>query len=235
VLFTRTIRRTMVCGLVIVLVTMILLSVSAIYSHFSYRQIIRELDYSFNKCPRKHELTWAIARLKAPLPKNPSRDPESVRKRQECFHDALKKAQVEANDYLFKLQCLPPRPEYAQKSFLALQMVRVISDELSRIEKEQLAPLDDPAHAAATAAWLRDEVDKLHESAVDIPDFQEGIPATLDKAFSLFQQNLRLVAWSGGLALVFFSGLIVYGYIWVFEPLRRLHQGALRVAQGDFN
>ena len=39
-LFTRTIRRTMVCGLVIVLVTMILLSVSAIYSHFSYRQII---------------------------------------------------------------------------------------------------------------------------------------------------------------------------------------------------
>ncbi len=29
--------------------------------------------------------------------------------------------------------------------------------------------------------------------------------------------------------------MIVYGYIWVFSPLRKLHQGALRVAQGDFN
>jgi hypothetical protein len=67
VLFTRTIRRTMVCGLVIVLVMMILLSVSAIYSHISYRQVIRDLDYSFNKCPRKHELTEAVARLQRPL------------------------------------------------------------------------------------------------------------------------------------------------------------------------
>ena len=35
--------------------------------------------------------------------------------------------------------------------------------------------------------------------------------------------------------MVFFCGLIIYGYIWVFAPLRKLHQGALRVAQGDFN
>ena len=37
------------------------------------------------------------------------------------------------------------------------------------------------------------------------------------------------------IAVIFFLGLIVYGYVWVFSPLRKLHQGALRVAQGDFN
>jgi signal transduction histidine kinase len=242
VLFTRTIRRTMVCGLVIVLVMMILLSASAIYSHFSYRHIVRELDYSFNKCPRKDALTVAIARLSLalkPLPRNLKLDPtafhERLHDRQRDIHETLAKARLEANDYLFKLQRLPLRDEYAQKSPIALGMVSAMSDKLAEIERERLASLDDPAKAGKAVDGLRAEVEQLHESAEAIPDFQDGIPDTLNRASDLFQQNLRLVAWSAGLAVVFFCGLIVYGYIWVFAPLRKLHQGALRVAQGDFN
>jgi two-component system NtrC family sensor kinase len=236
VLFTRTIRRTMVCGLVIVLVMMILLSVSAIYSHFSYRQIIRELDYSFNKCPRKHALNEAVAGLRRSLPqKNVSLDPVAVRDRQQCFLEKLKLAEGEVSDYLYKLQRLPPRQEYEEKRPIALGMVSAMSDKLAWIETERLAALDDPSKTRAVIADLRAEVDKLQQSAEVIPDFQEGIATTLDNGFALFQQNFRLVAWSAGLAVVFFCGLIVYGYIWVFAPLRKLHQGALRVAQGDFN
>ncbi len=232
-LFTRTIRRTMVCGLVIVLVMMILLSVSAIYSHFSYRQIIRELDYAFNKCPRKHALTEAIGRLRPAL-KNGSSDPLAVHDREGRFQERLKLAQAEVGDYLFKLQRLPPRPEYRQMDPMAQGMVGAIGDKLTLIEKE-LPALDDPARARKTAEQLRLEADQLQESADAIPDFQEGIPATLDKASALFQSNFRLVTWSAGLSVVFFCGLIIYGYIWVFAPLRKLHQGASRVAQGDFN
>jgi len=238
VLFTRTIRRTMVCGLVIVLVTMILLSVSALYSHFSYRQVIRELDYAFNKCPRKDALTEAIARLTLKLrrlPKNAKLDIAGVQDRERDFQDALKKAELEANDYLFKLQRLPPRAEYTVKHPIALGMVGAMSDKLAAIETKYLSALEDPPKAWSVVEELRTDVELLHRSAEDIPDFQDGIPATLDKASALFQKNLRLVAWSAGLAVVFFCGLIVYGYIWVFAPLRKLHQGALRVAQGDFN
>jgi signal transduction histidine kinase len=231
VLFTRTIRRTMVCGLVIVFVMMILLSVSAIYSHLSYRQIIRELDYSFNKCPRKHSLTDAIAQLRSSL-RNHSLDVEGAHVR---FQDALREAQLEANDYLLKLQLLPPRPEYEQGRPLALGMVGAMSAKLASIERERLTTLNDPAKSHAVVKELRIEFDLLQESAVAIPDFQAGIPATLAKASALFQKNFRLVAWSAGFAVLFFCLLIVYGYIWVFAPLRRLHQGALRVAQGDFN
>jgi len=236
VLFTRTIRRTMVCGLVIVLVMMFLLSVSAIYSHFSYRQIIRELDYAINKCPRKHGLTEAIARLKPPLlVKNFGPDPAPVNARVRCFHDKLKLAQVEANEYLFKLQRLPPRPEYRDKQPIAQGMVEAMSDELAKFDEKHLAAPRDPAEAQALFVRLRTEVDLLQESADAIPDFQEGIPAMLEEAGTRFRKNFRLVTWSAGLAFVFFCGLIVYGYIWVFAPLRKLHQGALRVAQGDFN
>jgi signal transduction histidine kinase len=233
VLFTRTIRRTMVCGLVIVLVMMILLSVSAIYSHLSYRQIVRELDYSFNKCPRKHALTDAIARLKPPL-KYTGIDPFAVRDRQQAFEFRLKAAQVEVEEYLAKLQLLPPS-EYNLGHPVAQGMVGAINDTLAQIEVDRVPALGDPRQAPVVVEKLRNSLDKLQEQADAIPDFQEGIPATLAKASALFQKNFRLVAWSAGLAVVFFCGLIGYGYIWVFAPLRRLHQGALRVAQGDFN
>jgi two-component system, NtrC family, sensor kinase len=234
VLFTRTIRRTMVCGLVIVLVMMILLSASAIYSHFSYRDVVRDLDYAFNKCPRKHELTEAIAQLRPPL-KAPAPDALAVYDRERCFQDKLKVAQAEVSDYLFKLQRLPLRPGSAEKEPIALGLANLISDKLAWIEKTRLAALNDPHEAPTVAAELSFEVDRLEESADHLPDFQEGIPSMLDGASMLFQKNFRLVAWSAGLAVVFFCGLIVYGYIWVFSPLRKLHQGALRVAQGDFN
>jgi two-component system NtrC family sensor kinase len=233
VLFTRTIRRTMVCGLVIVLVMMILLSVSAVYSHLTYRQVIRDLDDSFNKCPRKHELIEAIAHLKRPLKR--VNDPRAALDRQEFFQEALRNAQGEANDYLRKLQLLPPTRDYEQMKPVALGMVSAISNKLVQIENQHLASLGDPAVSRDTIADLRNEADELHERSDAIPDFQAGIPAQLEKASAIFQRNFRLVSWSAGLAVVFFCGLIVYGYIWVFAPLRKLHQGALRVAQGDFN
>jgi two-component system NtrC family sensor kinase len=234
VLFTRTIRRTMVCGLVIVLVTMILLEASAIYSHFSYRQIVRELDFSFNRCPRKHALVAAITRLELALKKFNS-DPVAILELRRNFHEKLDLAQGEAADYLYKLQRLPPRLEYEGATSIALGMVSAMSGKLKSFELDGLPALANPAEAEAAVVKLRREIDQLQESAEAVPDFQEGIPATLNKASDLFQQNLRLVAWSGGLALVFFCLLIIYGYIWVFSPLRKLHQGALRVAQGDFN
>ncbi len=233
-LFTRTIRRTMVCGLVIVLVMMILLSVSAIYSHFSYRQIFRELDDSFSKCPRKQALTEAIARLKPPL-KTRGLDLAAALDRQHCFQAALKNAQGEANDYLLKLQLLPPRSDFEQRKPIALGMVGAMSSLLADIETEDVPGLGDPGTPPKTVERLRARVDRLQESSHDVPDFQAGIPAMLTNASALFQKNFRLVSWSAGLAVLFFCCLIVYGYIWVFAPLRKLHQGALRVAQGDFN
>jgi two-component system NtrC family sensor kinase len=234
VLFTRTIRRTMVCGLVIVLVMMILLSASAIYSHHSYRQMVRDLDDSFNKCPRKHELIEALARLRQPLKK--VSDLSAAHERQRYFQAALKNAEGEANDYLRKLQLLPPRSDYLQKNPIAQDMVSRISLVLRQIGQERLPSLGDPDLPPYGAlADLRNLVDQLHDTAQEVPDFQEGIPAQLEESNAIFQKNFRLVAWSAGLAVVFFCGLIVYGYIWVFSPLRKLHQGALRVAQGDFN
>jgi signal transduction histidine kinase len=236
VLFTRTIRRTMVCGLVIVLVMMILLSASAIYSHFRYRQVIRDLDYSFNKCPRKHELIEALGRLKLPL--KTVRDPRDVRAagdRLQFFQAALRNAQGEANDYLGKLQLLPPRPEFEEGKPIAQGMVAAISNVLAEIAHERAGQLADPEMSREAIQKLKERVELLRESAQVTPDFQAGIPAQLENASATFQQNLRLVAWSAGLVVVCFCGLIIYGYIWVFAPLRKLHQGALRVAQGDFN
>ena len=67
VLFTRTIRRTMVCGLAMVLCMMIGLLLSAIYSHLSYRSIIGRLHFAFRECPQKPALAGSLVNLQSPL------------------------------------------------------------------------------------------------------------------------------------------------------------------------
>ena len=46
----------------------------------------------------------------------------------------------------------------------------------------------------------------------------------------------QLASWLllGGSTVLLFLGLVRYGYLWIFAPLRKLHQGASRVALGDF-
>ena len=82
---------------------------------------------------------------------------------------------------------------------------------------------------------IRDKVDRLQVLAYRMPDFQRNVRELLDEAQAANRRGFWLDIGSGVIAVIFFLGLIVYGYVWVFSPLRKLHQGALRVAQGDFN
>ena len=92
-----------------------------------------------------------------------------------------------------------------------------------------------PREKSAALAAIRDEIIRLQVLAHKVPDFQRRVQQTLDEAQELNRRGLWLDIGSGAVAVLFFLGLIVYGYVWVFSPLRKLHQGALRVAQGDFN
>ena len=139
-LFTRTIRRTMVCGLVIVLVMMILLSASAIYSHHSYRQMVRDLDDSFNKCPRKHELIEAIARLRRPLKK--VSDLSAAHERQRYISGRTQERRRRGKRLSAKVAALAAATsDYQQKNPIAQDMVSGMSAVIRQIGQERLPSL----------------------------------------------------------------------------------------------
>jgi two-component system, NtrC family, sensor kinase len=240
VLFTRTIRRTMVCGLAMVLCMMIGLLVSAIYSHYSYRNIIRRFDFAFRECPQKPALAGSLVNLQFPLlddvrESSVSGRAEGHRIRCKKFRDAVKKAQVETDHFIQSLEDLKPSADIdpSMQSVAKGQtvLIRQRLDELDKLADD----LADPQNGRTTLEAIRGKIIRLQMVADKVPDFQRRVRQTLGEAQDLNRRGLWLDIGSGAVAVLFFLGLIVYGYIWVFSPLRKLHQGALRVAQGDFN
>ncbi len=53
-----------------------------------------------------------------------------------------------------------------------------------------------------------------------------GACELLDEAQVVNRRGFWLDIGSGVIAVIFLLGLIAYGYVWVFSPLRKLHQGA---------
>jgi two-component system, NtrC family, sensor kinase len=241
VLFTRTIRRTMVCGLAMVLCMMIGLLVSAIYSHYSYRNIIHRFDFAFRECPQKPALASTLVSLQSPLlddirETTPRARAEGHLYRRTEFRNALEDARKQTKLFIKSLEDLKPSAELdpSMQSVAKGQMVLIWQrlDVLDRLSRNLVA---DPEKSRKTLDVMRDEVDRLQVVAHEVPDFQRRVQQTLDEAQELNRRGLWLDIGSGVVAVLFFLGLIVYGYVWVFSPLRKLHQGALRVAQGDFN
>jgi len=216
-----------------VLIMMIGLSLSAVYSHLSYRGIISRLEFTVDRCPRKPELDQALVQLKQPFvrrltPLKPSRQ------RQE-FLKVLAAARATTDEFLQNLEMLPPSADIdlALKP-LGQSAAREVASQLVLLEN-QTQRLVQPEKWVKEVEHIREQLDALQVFAAQIPDFQRGIPGTIQEAGTVFRRGFWLVIGSGAVAVLFLCGLIIYGYHWVFAPLRKLHQGALRVAQGDFN
>jgi signal transduction histidine kinase len=235
----------MVCGLAMVLVMMIGLLLSATYNHLAYRHIVRDLEYAFDQAPHKPELVAAMVKLEVPLPGAIREGAPGRRKRIEvpkfrhgfdypAFCRALDEARAEANQFLYRTNKLPWSPKFEQSKQKILEMAADIDVQLDQLQND-LNRIPDPASDAAVLPMIKATVDSLQRQAQQIPDLPRGIKDTLDEAREVFGRGFWFVIGSGAVAVAFFLGLIVYGYVWVFSPLRKLHRGALRVAQGDFN
>src|SRR5580704_13377583 len=161
VLFTRTIRRTMVCGLAMVLCMMIGLLVSAIYSHYSYRNIIRRFHFAFRECPQKPALAASLVNLHSPLLNDVHdtglRDQGHVLRREQ-FRQAVKEAQDETDHFIQSLEDLKPGVEMDPLTQSVAKgqtvLIRQRLDELSKLSNE----LADPAKSPRALAAIRDEI-----------------------------------------------------------------------------
>ncbi|MDQ3333072.1 MAG: HAMP domain-containing histidine kinase, partial [Planctomycetota bacterium] len=69
----------------------------------------------------------------------------------------------------------------------------------------------------------------------DIPDPQTSLSKTITNAVEGYDTRVGWIVGSGVVVLVLFLSVLRYGYCGIFGPLRQLHRGARRVAQGDFD
>lgn len=233
-LFTRTIRRKMVCGMALVLVMLVMLSLSGISGLMSYRNAVNDLDFSINRAPRRAELSDAFGLLFDPLLFDSAPETvEGARYQQNAFQERLAEAQVRVSEFRRKLDNLPPSETAVRQRPVTLAMLEEIDRRLQKLGELQEG-LIDLEHREQISHQMLLEVGRLESLAQRMPDYQDGLNNTLTKARGVYRSRFVMVCLASTIVVLLFLGLVRYGYLWIFAPLRKLHQGASRVALGDY-
>ena len=230
----RTIRRKMMGGLALVLVMLVILALSGISGLTSYRNAVHELAFSINKAPRTADLSAAIGLLFEPLLQPPPQTEAGARNLQQTIERQLQQTRAELAEFQLKLKQLPPAPMFRAREPLTDQFLAHVERQLGTVERLARAlPVQD--RRESVLAEMRQAVMQAQAVALRIPDYQDGLNSTLDRARDVYRSRFWLVCGSSAVVMFLFLGLVRSGYLGIFAPLRKLHQGACRVAQGDFD
>ena len=229
-LFTRTIRRKLLVVLTVVLSMLVILSVTGITGLHSYAAVISELEYGIHQAPHQADLISAVSLLFRPVDdvlRGTKRPPAE-------FQQRLEQTRAQILMFRIKLDKMPPSELPAGQRPVTDALLREIDSLLERIEQLHTS-LADRARRGQIARLMLEDVTHLLVLAQSVPDPVEGLGRTLDDARDVYRW-MRMIVWgTTAVVLILFMGLVHYGYVWVFDPIRKLHEGALRVAQGDFN
>jgi signal transduction histidine kinase len=231
VLFTRSIRRKMAFLLALVLVMLLVSTVSGLTSLRWYYNAIRELNFTVNEMPRRSDLDVAVGGLFKPLL---TELPPSVQQRE--FAKALANVGDELDRFRKKLANVPQTPAILSQRAFSDPVLIGIENELRLVE--QIVPHlenDDPKMRSAAVNDLRLHAEILVDRVQAIPDPQSSLAKTIHNAVEGYDTRVSWIVGSGGVVLVLFMFVMRYAYCGIFAPLRQLHRGARRVAQGDFD
>lgn len=237
----RSIRRKMVTILWVVLLMLATLAVSGISGVYSYRGMVKDLELGLRGAPRRSDLVASISLLFQPLaeefPEGASKVMQqrfAERQRTE-FQEALAQVRAEVVDFREKLQNMP---QYAHRLSHEETIHRGLFDEIAK----RLDALDDGTPRLADlesrdaqVTWLIRVSAELNNIVQSIPDPSTELLGRLDQARNNYRWHLALL-WSTGFATLGMLLLLVRcGQRWVLRPISNLHQGARRVADGDFD
>jgi len=211
----------MIVGLVTLVVMLLTLSIVGISGLISYRNLVRELDATLNKAPDRNRLFHHVAEL-------------CDRESKSGLRARILKVENSVSDYRRKLENLPPSQSNLERSAVTNSFLSSVDSSL-----ERLGRASSVAETAISNKKIPVEFDAeiIHLLSLlqNLPEHRKGIDDSLTEARSRYRMQFRWILWTSSLVLVVFLGLGYYGYKGVFSPLQKLHEGAVRVAQGDFD
>jgi signal transduction histidine kinase len=112
-------------------------------------------------------------------------------------------------------------------------MLSELEKQLDQFEREVVfgEVSDDPFHHREP--WRR--VIEMSAMAAQVPTPEPYLGRRLSDARNIYKSRFYLVCSALAVTVLLFLGLIRCGYLWIFVPIRKLHEGASRVAAGDFD
>jgi len=234
-----TLRRKLLVSLALVGCMLLVLAISGIRGLVSYRNVIRDLDFGINQAPQQAELVAALVALSEPLLLKVQNEAGMIYQQRE-FAARLEEARAAVLDFRLRLERMPPSellsgrrhvtdPRLGEIEYGSKQVAG-----LRGLEQMQVA-LTDPERRDEVLPQMINETLRLEHIALRIPDPVEGLSRELSQASRVYRSTFIVLIVATAIAGLFFVGLMRFGYVWIFDPIRKLHQGARRVAQGDFD
>ncbi|RPI88234.1 MAG: sensor histidine kinase [Planctomycetaceae bacterium] len=233
-LFTRTIRRKLLLGVGMVLAMLLVLSAGSLLGLSSYRLSIRALEFDILEAPQKAGLIEAISRLQFPLVQRPPTGQLQARLQQELFLEQVETVRQELDEFQRRCAKMPMAPQHQRQMAVSFPMLTGLNEQLDTLQDRASGLIRLDGREELVAELLARSVDMLSQ-AVRIPDPVDGMASSLEQARGVYRTTLVTVGASASICLVLFLSLLRQGFVWIFDPIRKLHQGALRVANGDFD
>lgn len=233
-LFTRTIRRKLLLVAGLVLGMLLILSASGISGLNSYGRVVRALDDDITKAPQPAELVATAGALIDPIFNWPVKNDAGSAFQQKQFAELLEKAQGRLDNFRRRSNNMPPSSVWQGQKAVTDYLYLTYQAGLKELDQLNDA-LSDRETRADTIQKMQREAVRVQSIALQIPDPVEGIHGRLAEARQVYVSALVAMCVASAIVLVLFLGMLRSGYVWIFDPIRKLHQGARRVAQGDFN
>jgi len=230
---TRSIRRKLVLSLALVMIMLAFVAGSGVSGLWAYRSVIHDLDFAINEAPRRSDLVSSIGALLKPLLHLPRATPEAREFRRMACQQRIAQTRDELARFRQRLQDLPQSKPVIERTVVIQFLLPTIEGGMDELERRLPGLSDARTEAAVTDEMLRIATD-LEVRVLDIPSPMEGMHARVAEAKLIYQSHLWTMLVCGCVAALFFVIFIRCGYKWIFVPIRKLHQGAARIAQGDF-
>ena len=232
-LLTRTIRRKLLLGLGIVLAMLVFLAAGSLLGLSAYKQSIRELEFEISEAPQRMQLIEQIARLQFPLRRTP-RDVIQARIQRELLLEQTEAVRDSLQDFHRRCDSLPGGPDPQRQLAVMHPMLTRLEEQLD-VQIDRTDALEELEGRPERVAELQSRAVEMLSQAIEIPDPVDSPARSLARAKRVYRTASVTVAVSASICLLLFLFLLRQGYVWIFDPIRQLHQGALRVAHGDFD
>lgn len=248
-ILTRSIRRKLVLGLVLVFAMLVLLSIAGLSAIYSYWSLIGDLRFRRDQEPQHAELSSAITgmiqafvdiqkRIDEPLWSSPSGAGEDFRIeltfQEKLWNERHQKAREALTEY------------YRRSSEMAYGDMRtwrsLTQPSLDKVSwlMTSVEMMDQQRRSAETAdpRIIQQMILAINELQVlvhQLPDHKSRVDLTLKTSHDEIEWKLWLIGCPAIAVLILLGSLIYFGYHWILIPIRQLHEAASRVANGDFS
>ncbi|MBI1348574.1 HAMP domain-containing protein [bacterium] len=227
----RSIRRKLFWSGALVMAMLGLQAFGGLSGLVSYRSVIRDLDHEFSQTPRLHDVLFAISSAQEPLGWQEIDTSQARQFRQLETQKRIQDLQAIVGQYQLRIsgETLPP-----DRRLLLDTLLFQVNESLTKIQHDVLPRLGDPGTSLQATSQLQGELAKIQNTIIKLPRSRQGLESRLDEARAIYKSRFWWIVLSTAAALALFISVVNCGYRWIFAPIRELHQGASRVAQGDF-